>query len=46
VIGAIPPLMLKTAANPDGTSIEVFDKLRSAAVADRSRFWQDPSLPF
>jgi non-heme chloroperoxidase len=46
LMGAIPPLMLKTAANPIGTPIEAFDKLRAAVVADRSRFWKDLSLPF
>ena len=46
LIGAIPPLMLKTAANPGGTPIEVFDQLRNAVVADRSKFWKDLSLPF
>src|SRR5471030_1389078 len=46
LIGAIPPLMLKTAANPAGLPVEVFDQLRAAVVADRSQFWKDLSLPF
>jgi non-heme chloroperoxidase len=46
LIGAIPPLMLKTAANPAGAPIEVFDQLRAAVQADRSQFWKDLSLPF
>ena len=46
LIGAIPPLMLKTPANPGGTPIEAFDQLRAAVVADRSQFWKDLSLPF
>ena len=46
LIGAIPPLMLKTAANPGGLPLEVFDKLRAAVQADRSQFWKDLSLPF
>ena len=46
LIGAIPPLMLKTAANPDGTPIEVFDQLRASVQADRSKFWTELSLPF
>lgn len=46
LIGAIPPLMLKTTANPAGLPVEEFDKLRAAVVADRSRFWKDLSLPF
>ena len=46
LIGAIPPLMLKTAANPVGTPIEAFDELRAAVVADRPQFWKDLSMPF
>jgi non-heme chloroperoxidase len=46
LIGAIPPLMLKTTANPGGLPIEVFDGLRANVVADRSQFWKDLSLPF
>ena len=46
LIGAIPPLMLKTPANPVGTPLAEFDKLRAAVVADRSQFWKDLSLPF
>jgi non-heme chloroperoxidase len=46
LIGAIPPLMLKTTANPAGLPIEVFDKLRAGVQADRSQFWKDVSLPF
>jgi non-heme chloroperoxidase len=46
LIGAIPPLMLKTGANPGGLPIEVFDGLRANVVADRSAFWKELSLPF
>jgi non-heme chloroperoxidase len=46
LIGAIPPLMLKTPANPGGLPIEVFDGLRNSVLADRSQFWRDLSLPF
>jgi non-heme chloroperoxidase len=46
LIGAIPPLMLKTASNPGGLPIEVFDGLRANVLADRSQFWKDLSLPF
>src|SRR6202795_3066901 len=46
LIGAIPPLMLKTAANPGGLPIDVFDQLRAGVVADRSQFWKDLSMPF
>jgi len=46
LIGATPPLMLKTAANPGGLPIEVFDKLRTGVLADRSQFFKDLSAPF
>jgi non-heme chloroperoxidase len=46
LIGAIPPLMLKTSANPAGTPIEVFDQLRAGVQADRSQLFEDLSLPF
>jgi non-heme chloroperoxidase len=46
LIGAVPPLMVKTASNPDGLPIEVFDQLRAKVVADRSQFFKDLSLPF
>ena len=46
LISAIPPLMLKTASNPGGLPIEVFDGLRASVVADRSQFWKDLSMAF
>jgi non-heme chloroperoxidase len=46
LLGAIPPLMLKTGANPGGLPIEVFDDLRAGLTADRSQFYQDLSAPF
>src|ERR1700682_4123527 len=46
LIGAIPPLMLKTANNPSGTPIEAFDQIRASVIADRSQFWKDLSAPF
>jgi non-heme chloroperoxidase len=46
LIGAIPPLMLKTAANPGGLPIEVFTGIRTGVVTDRSKFWQELSVPF
>ncbi len=46
LIDAIPPLMLKTDANPSGTPIAAFDQLRASVQADRSQFWKDLSLPF
>jgi non-heme chloroperoxidase len=46
LIGAIPPLMLKTPNNPVGLPINAFDELRAAVQADRSKFFTDLSLPF
>jgi non-heme chloroperoxidase len=46
LISAVPPLMLKTRANPSGTPIEAFDQIRAAVQADRSQFWKDLSMPF
>jgi len=46
LIGAIPPQMLKTPANPGGLPLEVFDQLRASVLADRSQFWRELSLPF
>jgi non-heme chloroperoxidase len=47
LVGAVPPLMLKTAANPGGLPIEVFDGFRKAYLADRSQFfWDIASGPF
>jgi non-heme chloroperoxidase len=46
LIGAIPPLMLKTPANPGGLPIEVFDGLRAGVAADRSQFFKDLAMPF
>src|ERR1700675_458573 len=43
LVGAVPPLMLKTAANPGGLAIEVFDGLRANVQADRSQFFKDLS---
>src|SRR3954469_22084621 len=46
LISAIPPLMLKTAANPGGLPLDVFDGLRAKLLADRSQFYKDLSAPF
>jgi non-heme chloroperoxidase len=46
LISAVPPLMLKTAANPAGLPIEAFDQLRTAVQRDRSQFFKDLSAPF
>ncbi len=46
LISAVPPLMLKTAANPGGLPIEAFDQLRTAVQSDRAQFFKDLSAPF
>src|ERR1700678_2839051 len=46
LISAVPPLMLKTAANPLGLPMSAFDGIRAGLVADRSQFYKDLSLPF
>lgn len=46
LVGAVPPLMVKTAANPNGTPRDVFDGIRAAVRKDRSQFFKDLSLPF
>ena len=47
LISAVPPLMLKTAANPDGSPMEKFDEIRRGCIADRSQFYRDlASGPF
>jgi non-heme chloroperoxidase len=46
LISAVPPLMLKTDANPAGTPMDAFDGIRAAVLADRSQFFKDLSAPF
>ena len=46
LVAAVPPLMLKTAANPEGLPIEVFDKLRSDLTKNPSQFYKDLATPF
>jgi len=46
LIGAVPPLMLKTPANPGGLPMEVFDQIRASVRGDRSQFFKDLSAPF
>jgi non-heme chloroperoxidase len=46
LVGAVPPLMLKTDTNPDGTPIEAFDEIRAGVAADRSQFFKDLTVPF
>jgi len=46
LIGAVPPLMLKTAVNPGGLPMEAFDQIRAAVLNDRAQFFKDLSVPF
>ncbi|WP_236031484.1 alpha/beta fold hydrolase [Ktedonospora formicarum] len=46
LVGAVPPLMLKTPTNPGGLPIEAFDQIRAGLVADRSQYYKDLSSPF
>jgi non-heme chloroperoxidase len=46
LIGAVPPLMLKTEKNPLGQPIQAFDDIRTSFVDDRSQFFMDLSMPF
>ena len=46
LVSAIPPLMLKTAANPGGLPIEVFDGIRAGLLADRSQYYRELTAPF
>ena len=46
LVSAVPPIMVKSASNPGGLPIEVFDGLRQNVLADRSQFWKDLSGPF
>ncbi len=46
LISAVPPLMLKTPANPGGLPIEAFDQIRSSVLTDRSQFFRELSNAF
>jgi len=46
LLGAVPPLMLKTESNPGGLPVEAFDQLRASFKADRSQFYKDLTMPF
>jgi len=46
LISAVPPLMLKTSANPGGLPMSAFDEIRAGVLADRSQFFKDLSAPF
>jgi non-heme chloroperoxidase len=44
--GAVPPIMLKSDSNPEGTPLEAFDAIRAGVLADRSQFYRDLAFPF
>ena len=46
LIGAVTPLMLRTAANPGGLPMEAFDHIRANVLADRAQFFKDLTVPF
>jgi non-heme chloroperoxidase len=46
LVSAVPPLMLKTAANPSGLPMDAFDQIRSGVLNDRAQFFKDLSAPF
>jgi len=46
LVSAVPPLMLKTAANPGGLPMEAFDQIRTGVLTDRAQFFKDLSMPF
>ncbi len=46
LVGAVPPLMLKTADNPEGTPAEAFEHIRAGVANNRSQFYYDLTIPF
>jgi non-heme chloroperoxidase len=46
LLSSVPPLMLKTDANPEGLPMEVFDAIRAGVAGDRSQYYRDLSVPF
>jgi len=46
LISAVPPIMLKSATNPEGLPMEVFDQIRAGVAGDRSQFYKDLALQF
>jgi non-heme chloroperoxidase len=46
LIAAIPPIMLKSATNPEGLPIELFDSIRNGLMKDRSQYYKDAAVPF
>jgi non-heme chloroperoxidase len=46
LIGAVPPVMLKSASNPEGLPMDVFDSIRAGVAGDRSQFYKELAVPF
>ncbi|MCM2294625.1 alpha/beta hydrolase [Allorhizobium sp. BGMRC 0089] len=46
LVGAVPPIMLKSASNPEGVPMEVFDDIRKGTAENRSQFFKDLTTPF
>ncbi|WP_256099101.1 alpha/beta fold hydrolase [Variovorax sp. SG517] len=46
LIGAVPPVMVKSASNPEGLPIEVFDGIRAGVAGDRSQYYKDLAVAF
>src|SRR5579871_6470575 len=46
LLGAVPPLMLKTTGNPGGLPIDVFDGIRAGVASNRTQFFKDLTIPF
>ncbi|SHM23563.1 alpha/beta fold hydrolase [Cryptosporangium aurantiacum] len=46
LLGAVPPIMLQSDTNPEGTPLEAFDGIRNGVLADRSQFYKDLSVAF
>jgi non-heme chloroperoxidase len=46
LISSVPPIMIKSASNPNGTPKEVFDQIRNGVLTDRSQFYKEFSAPF
>ena len=46
LIGAVPPIMLKTETNPGGLPMSTFDEIRAGVLGDRSQFFKDLTMPF
>jgi len=46
LIGAVPPVMVKSASNPEGLPLAVFDDIRKGVASDRSQFYKDLAIPF